>query len=65
MSKLAVSRTDQLVDRWTGRESIDRYGQPNTWTEMDRQIMHLQFPVVEFPPWRVVLPEVVTATDAC
>ena len=54
--------TDQLVDKWTGRQLIHRYGQrwthgqPNTWTEMDRKIMHLQFPVVEFPPcvciWR-------------
>ena len=33
--------------------------------QMDRRMMHLQLPVVEFPPRGVVVPEVTTATDAC
>jgi len=58
------SQTHGQPNTWTAKH-MDKDGQPNTWTEMDRQIMHLQFPVVEFPPRRVVLPKVATTTDAC
>ena len=77
LSKLAVSWTDQLVDRWTGRQSIDRYGQrwthgqSNTWTVMDGQHIDKDGQIdnapsiPKFPPRGVILHEVTTATDAC